>query len=308
MTLAALPRANGKGEGRVRVGSVDIAYDVRGTGEPLLLIPGLAMPRLMWPDELCIQLAQLGFRVVRIDNRDVGSSSRFEARPPDVRKLLGRAFLGLAVTAPYRLEDMAADAFGVMRALGHERFHVAGASMGGMIAQTMAILSPDRLHTMTSVMSGPGGRRYAVGKLAALRALVTPLPRERSAQIDRLMTTFRILNGNDLPFEEPRMRALAEMLADGATSRSASARQLGAIIESMGRRRALLRNVRTPTLVIHGTADPLLPMRGAVATARHIAGAELLVVRGMGHDFQTPVLPLIAGAIATHARRPRSVA
>jgi pimeloyl-ACP methyl ester carboxylesterase len=168
-----------KSEGRVCVGSVDVAYDVRGSGEPLLLIPGLSLRRIMWPEALCDALAGAGFSVIRMDNRDAGDSSRIAAPPPDVRAILRRSFLGLSFEVPYRLEDMAEDAFGLMRALGHERFHVAGASMGGMIAQTMAILRPERLRTMTSIMSGPGGRRYAIGKPSALRALLAPAPSGR---------------------------------------------------------------------------------------------------------------------------------
>ena len=302
MDLLSPAVVESKWVGRERVGAVDINYDVRGSGEPLLLVPGLSMRRIMWPDELCDTLAALGFRVVRMDNRDAGDSSRIDAPPPDVRAILRRSFLGLPVDVPYRLEDMAEDAFGLMHALGHERFHVAGASMGGMIAQTMAIVRPSRLRTMTSIMSGPGGRRYAIGKIAALRALLAPIPREREAHIERLMATFRILNGDGLPFDEATARTLAVAQVDGGTSPAAGARHFGAVVESSMRRRALLRNVTTPTLVIHGSHDPLLPLRGAVATARHIPRAELLVVRGMGHNFPAPVLPLLAGAIATHAR------
>jgi pimeloyl-ACP methyl ester carboxylesterase len=282
---------------------VDVAYDVRGSGDPLLLVPGLSLRRIMWPEELCDALAGHGFCVVRMDNRDAGDSSRIGAPPPDVRALLRRAFLGLSLEVPYRLEDMAEDACGLMRALGYERFHVVGASMGGMIAQTMAIARPERLQTMTSIMSGPGGRRYAVGKVSALRALLAPLPSGRDAQIERITATLRILSGGGLPFEAARARVIAVGQVDGGSSPAASARHLGAIIESSGRRRALLRSVTTPTLVIHGSHDPLLPLRGAVATARHIPGAELLVVRGMGHNLPAPVLPVLAGAIATHARK-----
>ncbi len=295
--------AGSRAEGRVPVGDLTLAYDVRGSGEPVLLVPGLSMRRIMWPEELCDTLAGMGFRVVRIDNRDAGDSSRVDTRPPDVLAALGRALLGLTVEVPYRLEDMAEDAFGLMRALGHERFHVVGASMGGMIAQTMAITRSARLLSMTSVMSGPGGRRYAVGKVEALRALLAPIPRSRDEHLARLMSTFAILTGGGLPFDEAVARRLAEAQVDGGTSPAAAARHLGAIIESSNRRRALLSGIRTPTLVIHGSHDPLLPLRGAIATARHVPGAELLVVRGMGHNLPAPVLPIVAGAIATHARK-----
>jgi pimeloyl-ACP methyl ester carboxylesterase len=191
----------------------------------------------------------------------------------------------------------------VMSALGHEHFHVAGASMGGMIAQTMAILHSQRLRTLTSVMSGPGGRRYALAQPSALLTLLSKLPRERDAQVERLVKTFRVLHGDGLPFDEASTRALALAQVDTGMSPRATSHQLGAILESGTRRRPLLRNVTVPTLVIHGSRDPLLPVRGAVATARLIRGAELLVVRGMGHSFPAQVVPIVAGAIATHARK-----
>jgi ubiquinone biosynthesis protein COQ4 len=296
-----------KTDGRVRVGALDIAYDIRGSGEAILLIPGVTMRRIMWPDALADALAGRGFTVVRIDNRDAGDSSRVKARPPNVLALMRRSLLGQSVEVPYRLEDMAQDAFGLMRALGFEHFHVAGASMGGMIAQTMAILHPERLLSLISVMSGPGGRRYAFGKPAAVRALLSPVPKEREAHIERLVDSFRILGGGGLPFDEETARIVATAQVDGGTSPSAAARHFGAIIESSGRRRPLLRKVTTPTLVIHGSHDPLLPMRGAVATARHIRGAELVVIEGMGHDFPAPLHSTIADTIAAHARRAASM-
>lgn len=289
-----------------RVGPVDIAYDLRGPAEApaILLVPGLAMSRLMWPEELCELLVTMGFLVVRMDNRDAGESTIMkDARVPNVIGVMQKTFFGLPVEVPYQLEDMAEDAFGLMAALGHERFHVVGASMGGMIAQTMAIAKPERLRTMTSIMSGPGGRRYAVGKVGALRSLLTPMPRDSAAQIEHLVETFRILNGGELPFDEAAARRYAEVHCAGGVSPAASARQLAAILHSSNRRRALLRNVQTPTLVVHGSGDPLLPMRGAVAMAAQMPNAELLVVRGMGHNFPPSTVPLVAGAIASHARR-----
>ena len=288
----------------VRVADLTIAYDVRGEGEPLLLVPGLAMSRLMWPEELCNLLAAMGFTVVRMDNRDAGASSYLkDARPPNVIAIMKRTFFGRPVDVPYVLEDMAEDAFGLMTALGHARFHVVGASMGGMIAQTMAIARQERLRTMTSIMSSPGGRRYAVGNVGALRALMTPMPRDPAAQVEHLVGTFRILNGDELPFDEAAARRYAEVHCAGGVSPAASARQLAAILHSSNRRRALLRNVRTPTLVVHGSGDPLLPLRGAAAMAAQMPDAELLVVRGMGHNFPPSTVPLVAGAIASHARR-----
>lgn len=294
-----------KPHGKISVGELEIAYDIRGEGEPLLLIPGLSMRRIFWPDELCDGLASLGFQVIRMDNRDAGDSSRFKATPPDILKLLGKVLAGVTFEVPYRLEDMADDAFQLMSTLGYERFHVAGASMGGMIAQTMA-LNPSatkRLTSLTSVMSSPGGRRYSVGKINALRALLSPIPEGREAQLAQMMQTYKLLNGSELPFDEEAARELALQQLDGGTSPAASARQLGAIFESARRRRPRLPQIKTPTLVVHGTQDPLLPLRGAAAMARLIPNAELLVVRGMGHNFPRPIFPLLAGAMATHARK-----
>lgn len=288
----------------MRIGSVDIAYDERGAGEPLLLIPGLSMARAMWPEALIDALAGAGFRVVSMDNRDAGASTRIAARAPDVRTSLLRSLAGLSVRTPYQLEDMAEDAFGLMSALGHERFHVVGASMGGMIAQTMALGRPERLATLTSIMSSPGGRRYSIGKPHALRTLLQPVPRARAEYIEQLVARFRVLAGGDgaLPFDEPHARYVAAAQVESGITPSQVARQLVAIFESSNRRLPRIAAITTPTLVIHGACDPLLPLRGARAMAQRIPRAELLVVRGMGHNLPAPVLPLLAGAITTHAR------
>jgi len=288
--------------GRVRVGDIELAYDARGTGAPILLLPGFTMRRLMWPDAVCASLVASGFHVVRMDNRDAGESTRFAAAPPNVGTVLLRTMLGLAVQVPYRLEDMASDAFGLMSALGHERFHVAGASMGGMIGQTMAITRPERVRSLTSVMSSPGGRRYSFGKLAALKALLAPMPSERDAKLTHMLGTLRLLHGDELPFDEQEARAIALSQLE-VDSPEAGARQLGAIFESSMRRLDKLRVTTTPTLVIHGTEDPLLPMRGARAMAKLMPRAELLEVRGMGHAFPAPVLPTIADALTALARK-----
>ncbi|MBX3185171.1 MAG: alpha/beta fold hydrolase [Polyangiaceae bacterium] len=288
--------------GRVQVGDVSIAYDTRGAGEPVLLIPGLSMRRVFWPEELCDLLARAGHTVVRIDNRDAGDSSRIKAPPSNPLRLMGRALLGLPTEAPYGLEHMAEDALGLMSALGHERFHVAGASMGGMIGQLLALNAQDRILSLTSVMSSPGGRRYSVSSPPALRALFTPLPVGRAERIEHYVRTFRMLAGK-LPFDESAARALATLQVDGGTSPAASARHLAAVIRSSPGRRQRLPAITTPTLVIHGDADPLLPLRGARAMARLVPHAELLIVPGMGHNFPAESLPLLAGAIATHARK-----
>jgi pimeloyl-ACP methyl ester carboxylesterase len=198
---------------------------------------------------------------------------------------------------------MAEDVFDLMTAIGQKRFHVAGASMGGMIAQTMAIERPERICSLTSVMSSPGGRRNSLGRPSALRALLTPLPRERETQLEQMLALMRMLHGNELPFDEEAVRTLALAQLDGGSSPAAAARQLGAVFEGSMRRLVKLRQVQTPTLVIHGSLDPLVPLRGAKVMARAMPNAELLVLRGMGHTLPASVLPQIVDAIVRHARK-----
>jgi pimeloyl-ACP methyl ester carboxylesterase len=286
----------------VKVGDLDIGYDVRGTGAPLLLVAGFGMTRAMWDEELCDRFAERGFTVVRMDNRDTGASTRLkELGVPKVPRLFVRSMLGARVTPPYTLEDMANDAFGLMKRLGYERFHVVGASMGGMIGQTMALLQPERLLSLTSIMSTPGGRRYSFGKLSALGGILKPMPRDEAAQVEHFFALFRLIGGTGMPFDEARGRKLAETMAKSKPSPAGSARQFAAILDSSSRRRKRLPTIKTPTLIMHGTHDPLLPVRGSKAMARMIPGAELVVVEGMGHSIPASKYDFFADAIARHA-------
>jgi pimeloyl-ACP methyl ester carboxylesterase len=290
--------------GTVRVDDVDVAYDVRGAGEPLLLIAGYSMTRVMWDEELCDRLASRGFEVARIDNRDTGASTRMQALGvPNIPRMFARSLLGLSLAPAYTLEDMSKDALGVMSHLGHERFHVVGASMGGMIAQTLAIGHAGRIASLTSIMSTPGGRRYSFASLRALGALLERVPKEPAAQVEHFVRVFRFIAGNELPFDEARSRRVAESLVASKPSASGSARQFAAILESSGRRRRDLAAVRTPTLVVHGSVDPLLPVRGARAMARMMRGSELLVIEGMGHMIPASRYDVVIDAIARNAKR-----
>lgn len=285
------------------VGGLRFGYDVRGSGEPLLLIMGFSAQRVVWDDDFCDGLAAFGFTVVRMDNRDVGESSRFDhLGVPDVRKSLAKSMLGLPFESPYTLEDMADDAIGLMNSLGHPRFHVVGASMGGMIAQTIAIRDPGRLLTMTSIMSTPGGRRY-LGKPSALGALLQKPAKNDAEAVEQFVGLFRTISGKGFRFDEPRFRAIAELSVSRGLSPRGAARQFAAILEAGGKRQRTLREVRVPTLVIHGVDDPLIPLRAGRATADLVPGADFLPIRGMGHDLPFDAYPLIHGAIATHARR-----
>ena len=281
---------------------IEIAHDFRGQGPPLLLIAGFGMSRVMWEDDLCDALAARGFTVVRMDNRDTGASTRLDALGvPAVLPLMTRALLRQTITSPYTLEDMAEDAFNLMRSLGHERFHVAGASMGGMIAQTMAILRGPRLLSLTSLISTPGGLRYSIANPRALKALLTPAPREPAAQLEHFVELFRVLSGPRMPIDEERVRTMGRAHLRAQPSPAGAVRQLAAILESSPRRRARLSTISTPTLVIHGTDDPLLPLRGARAMTRLIPGAGLVVIDRMGHLFAAETHPLIVRAISEHA-------
>jgi pimeloyl-ACP methyl ester carboxylesterase len=290
--------------GTVRIDDLDVAYDVRGEGQPLLLVAGYTMTRAMWDPELCDRLVERGFKVVRLDNRDTGESTRpRHLGVPNVPKSFLRSLLGLRLAPAYTLEDMAGDAFGVMSHLGHARFHVVGASMGGMIAQTMAIQHPERIASLTSIMSTPGGRRYSFASVRALGALLDRLPKEPAAQVEHFTRVLHFIGGDAMPADEARTRRLAESLVASRPSASGSARQFAAILESSGRRRPHLRHVRTPTLIVHGTRDPLLPVRGARAMVRLMPNAELLVVEGMGHAIASFRYEMMADAVQRNANR-----
>jgi len=280
---------------------IEIDYEVHGEGEPLVLIMGFSAQRIVWPRELVEQLVRNGFQVVTLDNRDVGKSTKLKhLGVPDVQKALMRSVLGRPLPGPYRIADMALDVVGLLDALGIERAHVAGASMGGMIAQELAISHADRLLTMTSIMSTPGGRRYTLGKPAAIRKLVDKPAKTREEHLGKFVETFRVLGGPGYPFDEARMRTLAGEVWDRGLHPAGAARQFGAILDASSDRRARLPRVRVPSLVMHGTHDPLIPERAGKATARLIPGARYVPIEGMGHNFPAAAMPLIAGAIQSH--------
>jgi pimeloyl-ACP methyl ester carboxylesterase len=297
----------------VRVGELTIGYDIRGESEsdnpedhlpPILLIAGFGMTRHMWASELCDLLAARGYPVVRMDNRDTGDSTRMDSLGvPNVPALFTRAMLNLPVKAPYHLEDMAKDAVGLMTALGFPRFHVVGASMGGMIAQIIAMDHPARAASLASIMSTPGGRLNSLGNPAALASIMKPSPVDPAAQRDHLVEVFRTLSGGGTPFEEERLRRLAELHVATGPIPAGSARQFAAILENVNRRWKRMRTICAPTVVIHGALDPLIPRRAADATAKAIAGANLVIVPNMGHDLPTGAYNMVIDAIVSNAQR-----
>ncbi|MDJ0787312.1 MAG: alpha/beta hydrolase [Myxococcota bacterium] len=284
---------------------VQIEYDTFGdpTARPLLLIMGLGAQMIIWDEAFCAGLADAGHFVVRFDNRDVGLSSKFDhAGTPDVLALMGRVAQGEPIEVPYTLDDMADDAVHLLDALELEQAHLCGASMGGMIAQTVAIRHPGRVRSLTSVMSTTGNPEVPPATPEAMAVLLAPPPTERDEAIERAVSTTRVLSGPAFPFDEERIRARGERLWDRSSHREGGIRQLAAIL-AHGSRVEALRGVAAPTLVIHGDADPLVSIEGGRDTARSIPGAELRVIAGMGHDMHPHVWPEVIDALSGHSEK-----
>lgn len=287
----------------VEANGIEIVYDTFGkpSAPPMLLIMGLGAQMIAWDEEFCTELAARGYRVIRFDNRDVGLSTRFdEAGVPDIPALMQAAVQGEAIQAPYTLRDMADDAVGLLDALEIESAHVVGISMGGGIAQEMTIHHPDRLRTLTSIMSSTGDPQLPPPKPEAMAMLVTPAPTDRAGCIESSIKTWRVLNGPAFPLDEDRTRERAGQSFDRGLSPDGTFRQLAAIMAS-GSRKEALKSVQVPTLVIHGDADPLVPVEGGIDTANAIPGAELMIIEGMGHSLPPEVAPQVIEAIARHA-------
>jgi pimeloyl-ACP methyl ester carboxylesterase len=264
------------------------------TGEPLVLIMGLGAQMILWEADFCAALAARGFHVVRFDNRDVGKSSSVAAPPPDLAKVMsGQAPLN----APYTLEDMAKDTIGLMDALGFESAHVAGASMGGMIAQSLAIQYPERVKSLTSIMSTTGEPGLPPPTPEVWAAMIAPPPRTAAEFIEANVRVARLLRSYDDADEAAADLVRARRAAERGLNPMGGARQMAAIIASGSRKEALAR-VKAPTLVIHGADDPLVPLQGGEATARAIPGARLLVLPRMGHTLPRAVWPEIVDAMA----------
>ena len=288
-----------------RANGIDIEYEVFGTPRDpaLLLIMGLGAQMILWDEAFCAQLAGRGHYVIRFDNRDVGGSTKFDDRGmPNVLSAMTAVLSGGTVDAPYTLSDMAADSVGLLDALGIDRAHVVGASMGGMIAQTVAIEHPARVRTLTSIMSTTGNRALPPAKPEAMNVLLAPQPTDHAESIERAVTVFRTIGSPGFPFDEVEVRELASRSYDRGFNPNGVVRQLVAILAS-GSRVEALRRLSVPALVIHGSADPLVSLAGGRETAEAIRGAELLVIDGMGHDLPRPVWPRVIDAITALAAR-----
>jgi len=272
----------------------------------ILLIQGLGMPAAMWPDVFVETLVAEGYRVVTFDNRDCGGSSRMaDAGVPDIARAMTRALLRRPVTAPYNLDDMAADTQVVLDAAGIERAHVVGVSMGGMIAQVFAATRPQRVRTLTSIMSTTGNPRpgIALGKVRALRALLKRPPRNPTLEqaVDHLLFVFGVIGSPGFQQHAAQLRPHFERVARRGLYPAGTSRQLAAILAS-GDRREVLQGITAPTLVIHGADDPLVRIAAGRDTAANIHGSRLKIIPGMGHDFPPALMTGIAVMIAEHCR------
>jgi pimeloyl-ACP methyl ester carboxylesterase len=284
-----------------RVGDVELAYETFGdrSDPPLLLVMGLGTQMLGWRTAFCEQLSERGFFVVRYDNRDVGRSTKFSAhRPPTAAQLLRRD----RKAAAYSLADMADDGIGLLDCLGLGAAHVVGASMGGMIAQTIAFRHPDRVLSLVSIMSNTGARWSGQPSLGMYGTLLRRAPRDREGYIEHQMKVFAKTGSPGFPRDEADLRELATMSFDRGYDPAGSGRQLAAIIAAPDRTKDLAA-IRVPTLVIHGEKDKLVAPSGGRATAKAIPGARLLTIAGMGHDLPRPAWPRIIDGIAENAAR-----
>lgn len=287
----------------VTANGIQIEYDTFGDRSfpALLLIAGNGAQMIFWEVEFCELLAQAGLFVIRFDNRDAGLSTKLdEAGIPDIMAAIKAAMEGKPVESAYSLDDMADDAVGLLDALGIEKAHMCGASMGGMIAQVISCRHPNRVLSLTSIMSTTGNPDLPKGKPDAIAAVVAPAPEEREAYVEHNVNIWRRIWSPGFPFEEERARAFLEKSYDRSYYPHGMARQNTAVIAG-GDRRPSLSSIKVPTLVIHGADDPLIPVDGGKDTARMIPGASLLIINGMGHDMPTGVWAEIINAVASHA-------
>lgn len=289
--------------------SAQIALEVERHGDPdrpaIVLVMGLGMQLVAWPEPLIEALVGRGFHVIRFDNRDAGLSTQLDAfRPRNLASAMLRGAVGWPVDAPYRLSDLAADTVGLLDALNISRAHVVGASMGGMVAQIVAGRYRERVISLTSIMSTSGARRLPAPRLDALLALTRRPPKGASLDslVEHYIRLFGVIGSPAHPTPEDALRERMRRSLSRAFRPAGTSRQMLAILAS-GDRCDELAAVTAPTLVIHGSADPLVPVAAGRDTARRVRGAQLLEVPGMGHDLPPTLLPMLADRIASHCER-----
>ncbi len=297
---------------QISANGIDIEYERFGPEdrETVLLIMGLSAQLTLWPVELCDELVSRGYHVIRFDNRDIGLSTKFEeAGTPDMAALVGALLMGNKPKAPYSLDDMAADAVGLLDALDIEKAHIVGASMGGMIAQLVATNHPGKTLSLTSIMSTTGNPGLPQAKPEAMAALAAPAPdpNDLEAVVARGVHTWNTIGSPGYRTDEAQLREWVLRDFHRSFYPQGILRQMAAIV-SNGDRREKLTSVTAPTVVVHGTDDPLVPVEGGRDTAASIPGAELIEIPGMGHDFPLVLVNTIADAITKAASRSSSQA
>jgi pimeloyl-ACP methyl ester carboxylesterase len=288
---------------KVSSNGIQIEYETFGapSSRPLLLIIGFGNQMIQWDNDLCQDLAARGHYVIRFDNRDVGLSSKLDQTSvPNITETMGKIMHGEHVTPPYTLEDMADDAIGLLDALKIAKAHICGMSMGGMIAQTVAIRHHSRLLSLISIYSTTGNPKLPQPKPEIMKLLMTRAPKDRETNIEHMLGVFRTLAGPGFPFDVEWTRKVMGECFDRSFYPQGLARQLVAILAQKDRRHALA-SVKAPTLVIHGTDDPLVPVEGGKDTAKAIPGSQLMLIEGMGHDLpHGGAWPRIVEAITVH--------
>jgi pimeloyl-ACP methyl ester carboxylesterase len=287
-------------EKRAPVNGIELAYQELGDpdGEPMVMVMGLGTQMIHWPEGFCELLVERGFRLILFDNRDVGHSTWIDAPVPTRTSMM----LGLRRGLVYTLDDMADDLAGLIEHLEIAPAHVVGVSQGGMIAQVLGYRRPEVVRSLGLIMTGSGKRVASVPRLRALGTLMRELPDDREAHVEALVRVFKVIGSPDYPEDEQWLRQAIAAGYDRGNNPAGTARQLHAITAS-GDRSGRLRGVKAPTVVIHGTRDPLVRPAAGRALARAIPGARLEMIEGMGHDLPPALWERIAGLLADNARR-----
>lgn len=289
-----MPRANSNG--------IEIEYDTFGdpSDPALVLVMGFTGQMTAWDEVFCKLLVDRGLFVIRFDNRDCGLSTKLDGVPVDLLTVMAKAMAGEELPpVPYTLTDMAADAIGLLDHLGIERAHIAGASMGGMIVQTMAIEHPTRVRSMTSIMSMTGEQEYGQPEPEAMATLLEPPKTDRAGYIEQAVKNWKVFSSKKY-FDPQRITERAAAAYDRSFYPEGAPRQLAGILAS-GSRADGLRSLDVPTLVIHGRDDTLIQPSGGERTAELIPGSKLLMLHDMGHDLPEPLWPFITAVIGDHA-------
>ncbi|MEO6123729.1 MAG: alpha/beta hydrolase [Ilumatobacteraceae bacterium] len=283
-----------------KIGTTTIEYEVIGEGQPLMLVMGLSCQLIHWPDEFVQLLVDRGFRVIRFDNRDIGLSTKFGGPPPTIARTIGSLFSKRLARSSYKLADMANDAAGLLDHLGIDKAHVVGVSMGGMIAQSIAIGHPNKVASLTSIMSNTGDRKNGRISIGLMKKMPKYLKSTPETRFSNAIAVDRLISG--AVFDESATGDIIRRAIARDADELGTARQTAAISASPDRT-AGLNKVTAPTLVIHGLMDPLVLPSGGMATARAVPGSRLLMFPDMGHDLPVSRWPEIVDAINANAAR-----